>query len=74
MPNPLDEDLSDALWTARYNRESVTKTQLHKILAAAESYIHFTWHPASTERIIKQLRQVRKAVRGISKERSRGDG
>ncbi len=63
MPDPLSENLEKALWTARYDFENLTKTQMHRILRAAESYCHFAGHPAPTYMMIKQLRQIRKAVR-----------
>jgi hypothetical protein len=66
ITDPHDSELSDAMWTARHNQENLERNQLWKILRAAEDYCHFAGHPATTKSIIKQLRQVRRAVRDES--------
>jgi hypothetical protein len=62
-PNPHDEDLHEAIHCARYNLENLTQIQMYRILQAAESYCHFAGHPGTTESIVKQLRELRTAVK-----------
>jgi hypothetical protein len=62
-PDPDDDDLSDAMHTARYALAHLTQGQAYKILAAAEAYCHFAGHVASNGSILPQLRKLRAAVR-----------
>lgn len=63
MANPECTKLHDALWTARYNLNSLTQTQAYLLCEAVESYRHLTAHPTSTKSIIAQLRKVRRLVK-----------
>jgi hypothetical protein len=64
MIDPEYEPLGEAMHAARYDLKNLTQTQAYLILGAAECYRHLAGHPARTKDIIKQLRRVRKAVRG----------
>lgn len=64
MPNPYDLALKDALHTARYNHEALTKAEALRVCQAAEAYIHFASHPATTASIVAQLRKLRRFLRG----------
>jgi hypothetical protein len=63
MPDPCSDNLMRAMHLARYYPEQLTDTDRYKILAAAEAYVHLAAHPAPTYKIIKQLRDLRTAVR-----------
>jgi hypothetical protein len=63
MPDPLDERRREALWTARYNLKHLDQTQAYFLCEMAEAYMHFATHPAKTESVIKQLRELRRAIR-----------
>lgn len=65
MPDPEYEPLADALHTARYALGSLTQEQAYLILGCAEAYLHLVTHPAGTESVVKQLREVRRALREI---------
>lgn len=61
--NPLHDQLSEAMWVARYSLNNLTQSQAYLLCEAAEGYIHFTAHPTTTKSIIDQLRKVRRKVR-----------
>lgn len=61
-PDPDDDKLGAALHTARYALASLTQADAYRILAAAEAYIHFAGHPASTKSIVAQLRKLRARI------------
>jgi len=63
MPNPIHPSMCAALRNARYDKAGLSDSDIWLLLSAAESYIHFAAHPATTESIIRQLRQLRRAVR-----------
>lgn len=69
IPHPHDEGLIEAMYAARYSPESLTRGQLLLILEAADAYRHLAGHPATTESIVSQLRQVRSAVRATGSEK-----
>lgn len=61
--DPNSDRLHEAMHTARYAKDALSQSDLYDILAAAEAYIHFAAHPATTESIVTQLRQLRRVVR-----------
>ena len=67
FPDPEDERLSGAMWRLRYNPGGATEADRFRVLAAAEAYRHLTTYVLGTEVVIKQLRRIRRALRGFSK-------
>lgn len=63
MPDPRDASLVVAKWTARYLPGKLTRLQVALLLASADAYWHLAAHPAGTESVIKQLRELRRAVK-----------
>ena len=63
VADPEDKKLLEAMHTARYNLEALTKDQSFRVLAAAEAFLHFASHPATNKSILNQLRLLRRAVR-----------
>jgi len=67
MPNPLDKRLIEAMWRMRY--ASPSRDDCFRVLSAAEAYCHLASHPASNKLILKQLRELRAAVKEERKNR-----
>lgn len=69
MPDP--DALPEAMWRMRYSK-SPTRADILLVLSAAEAYRHFATHPATNATIIRQLRELRAAVKKapIAPERS----
>ena len=63
VTNPYYEPLHEALHCARYQLDMLTQSQAYLICSAAEDYLHFVAHPATTKSIVAQLRKVRAAVK-----------
>lgn len=67
VSDPTSEALSDAMHAMRYTPTQVTDSQRWLVLSAAEAWVHFgaygtgPYHRA-TESVVRQLRQVRRAV------------
>jgi hypothetical protein len=65
MPDPCDEKFHEACWRARYAPiETLSRTDMFYLLAAADAYCTLATHPAGTEAMIKKLRALRKAISG----------
>lgn len=58
-PDPIC--VPDLIHAARYR--DLTQTEQHHVAAVLEAYHHILTHPAGTEAIVKQVRQVRRAIR-----------
>ncbi len=63
FPDPLYPSLRDALWCMRYEPGRVTSSDRYAILAAAEAYLHLTTYPLGVEHTVKDLRQIRRALK-----------
>lgn len=61
-PDPTAESYREAAWQARYGQP--TRTQLYTLASAAEALDHFLTHPAGTEHVVRQIRELRRAIRG----------
>lgn len=72
MPDPNSEALDESMHRLRYEFHSATQDDAYRVLAAAGAYLHFAAHPSPTCRLVKQLRELRSAVRELQ-EASDGD-
>jgi hypothetical protein len=69
MPDPHYAEFHEAMYALYHDQPAATPIQARRVLAAAEAYIHFVGDTGSTESIIKQLREVRRAIRAERKAR-----
>ena len=60
--DPTAEDFAEAAHTARYG--APTRAQLYLLAECAESLSHILTHPAGTESVVKQVRELRRAIAG----------
>ena len=63
MPDPHSGELVEAMYAARYRIDALTQGEAYEILAAAGAYIHLAAHPAGTESVVVQLRELRRAIK-----------
>jgi len=62
MADPEDPETLEALHTARYAPERLTRSQMYRILALAEEYQHLACYELGVEHCIQQLRELRRAL------------
>lgn len=65
--DPEDPALVAAMYTARYDLESLTQAEAYRLLDAVAGYRHLTTHESGTQRQIEKLRDLRRAVRAARK-------
>jgi hypothetical protein len=69
MPYPDDEKLHESIRSLIWNRTTATEADVNRVVACVEAYRHFATHPAPTESLIRQLRELRRAVKARRKAR-----
>ena len=63
FPDPHFAPLLEAIHRCHWAPEDVTKADLSCLTRVAEAYEHLLTHPAGTGSAVRQLREVRRAIR-----------
>jgi hypothetical protein len=63
FPDPTTEEVDGAMHTARYDLAHLTQAQAYLLCDIACAYDHLLTHPAGTEAVVRQLREVRREIR-----------
>ena len=71
--NPCTGRFANAVHTARYANDKLTKDEGYQLAEAAETLWYILAHPATTESIIKQVREVRRVIKENEKRRQHGE-
>ena len=72
FPDPTTERFARATRLARYYPDNLTRDDGFQLAEVAESYHHLLNHPAGTESVIRQLRELRAELRRREKEDEEG--
>lgn len=68
FPDPTDERRAEAIWKARHAVSTLTRDDGFALAEMAEAYWHLLVHPAGTESVVKQLREVRRCLRAAMRD------
>jgi len=61
-PDPTAEHRENAMHKARYDVAHLTQDDGYALAEMGEAYYHMLTHPMGTEKVIKQLREVRRVL------------
>lgn len=74
MTDPRTPGPSEAIETVLCNPSAVTPHQINLLRSIFEAYDHLLHHPAGTEVVVKQLRQMRAALKTEKKKEGINNG
>lgn len=63
FPDPTTEDFEDARRVARIDVDNLTWYQGQLLADAGRAYLHLLADPSGTELVLKQLRELRRALK-----------
>ena len=66
MPDPRDRALDDSMYALRHNPDP-NRSDVLRVLDAAELYVYFATSRSPTKTIVTQLRELRRAVKDGAK-------